>query len=68
MRIGELARRLGVSRDSLRRLEAKGILKPARDWAGHRRFSEEDIARIEALLFPKRSASSDGQRVNKGQP
>ncbi len=48
MRIGELARRLGVSRDTIRRWEEMGIVKPARDWAGHRRFTEADLA----LLLP----------------
>ncbi len=49
MRIGELARRLGVSRDTIRRWERLGIIIPARDWAGHRRFDEGDLQ----ALLPK---------------
>jgi DNA-binding transcriptional MerR regulator len=51
MRIGFVASRLGVSRDTLRRLECEGIVKPQRDRVGHRRFSEADLERIRAALF-----------------
>jgi len=54
MRIGDAARRLGVHRDTLKRLERKGLISFSRDWAGDRRVSEEDLCHLEGLLFPKR--------------
>ena len=53
MRIGDLAKVLQVSKDTIRRLEKRGLLNPARDWAGHRRFSEQDLARARKLLFSR---------------
>jgi excisionase family DNA binding protein len=50
MRITEFARKLGVSRDTLRRWERRGIITPDRDWAGHRRFDEEDLARLQPMV------------------
>jgi len=54
MRIGELAKKLGVSPDTIRRLERRGVLVPDRDWAGHRRFSEADLERLRKELFQGR--------------
>lgn len=51
MRISEFARALGISADSVRRLEERGVLTGTRDWVGHRRFSEVDVARARAALF-----------------
>jgi excisionase family DNA binding protein len=51
VRIGEAAHALGVSRDTIRRLERRGMITASRDWAGHRRFTEADIARLRTLLF-----------------
>jgi excisionase family DNA binding protein len=59
MRIGEAAKLLGVCRDTIRRLERLGKITPLRDWAGHRRFSEADVARLRTLLF--------GQATKKGR-
>jgi excisionase family DNA binding protein len=53
MRIGEAANALGVSRDTIRRLERRGAITTSRDWAGHRRFTGADVARLRALLFGK---------------
>lgn len=53
MRIGELAKALGISRDTIRRLERRRIIAPSRDWAGHRRFTGEDLARLREILYPK---------------
>ncbi len=58
MRIGDLARALGVSRETIRRLERRGVLTPRRDWAGHRRFTEADLDRIRDVLFGR-----DGKRA-----
>jgi predicted site-specific integrase-resolvase len=35
MRISEFSKALGVSRDTVRRLERRGLIRPTRDWAGH---------------------------------
>ncbi|MER5677175.1 MerR family transcriptional regulator [Streptomyces sp. NPDC000971] len=46
MRIGELARRTGVSERSLRYYEAQGILKADRTPGGHRDYPEGAIDRV----------------------
>lgn len=43
MRIGELARRTGVSERSLRYYEEQGLLRPSRTPAGYRVFVESDV-------------------------
>jgi excisionase family DNA binding protein len=50
MRIAEFARRLGVSRDTVRRWERRGLIVPSRDWAGHRRFTQADLERVRPLV------------------
>jgi excisionase family DNA binding protein len=57
MRIGEAAEALGISRDTIRRLERTGVIAPARDRAGQRRFSARDIERIRAAFL--RSCSQE---------
>ncbi|MEU7079489.1 MerR family transcriptional regulator [[Kitasatospora] papulosa] len=46
MRIGELARRTGVSERSLRYYEAQGILKADRTSGGHRDYPEGAVDRV----------------------
>jgi DNA-binding transcriptional MerR regulator len=46
MKIGELARRLGVSVATLRFYEQKGLVRPGRSEGGTRRYDEEDLARF----------------------
>ncbi len=62
MRIGQAAEKLGVSRDTIRRLERRGLVAGKRDWAGHRRFTEADLRRIREVLFEqvKTQEGSDG--------
>ncbi len=67
MRIGHFAASLGVSRDSIKRLELLGLLTPARDWAGHRRFSEQDLARARKLLFSRSTQRSAGDAREDSQ-
>src|SRR3954471_8132306 len=43
MRIGELARRTGVSERSLRYYEEQGLLEPERTPAGYRVYAESDV-------------------------
>ncbi|GAA1285253.1 MerR family transcriptional regulator [Saccharothrix xinjiangensis] len=53
MRIGELARRSGVSERALRYYEEQGLLTPRRRPSGYRVYDDEDVAavrRIRVLL------------------
>ncbi|WP_424642604.1 MerR family transcriptional regulator [Embleya sp. AB8] len=53
MRMGEMARRTGVSERLLRYYEAQGLLTPARLPSGYREYAEADVAtvrRIRTLL------------------
>ncbi|MFC4561119.1 MerR family transcriptional regulator [Nocardiopsis mangrovi] len=53
MRIGELARRTGVSERALRYYEEQGLLRPARRPSGYREFAESDaetVRHIRTLL------------------
>jgi DNA-binding transcriptional MerR regulator len=59
MRIGEFAAALGLSVDTVRRLERRGLVFGERDWCGHRRFSEEDLDRARETLFARKSTASD---------
>lgn len=40
---GQAAQKLGVSTDTLYRWEREGKLTPARNAAGHRRYTESDL-------------------------
>ena len=44
MKVGELAKRVGRSVDTLKRWEQQALLTPARDNRGRRIFREEDVA------------------------
>ena len=66
MRIQEFAQALGVSADTVRRLERRGVLTPVRDWAGHRRFTEADVDRARAVLFKQRGAQHPDKRTRHG--
>jgi DNA-binding transcriptional MerR regulator len=46
VRIGELARRSGVSERSLRYYEAQGLLRPERTPGGQRRYGEWAVDRV----------------------
>ncbi|GAA4907349.1 DNA-binding transcriptional MerR regulator [Stackebrandtia albiflava] len=46
MRIGELARRTGVSTRSLRYYEQRGLLESARTPGGHRQYAEWTVDRV----------------------
>ncbi|MBQ0865892.1 MerR family transcriptional regulator [Streptomyces smyrnaeus] len=46
MRIGELARRTGVSERSLRYYEQQGLLSPDRTPGGHRDYPEQSVDRV----------------------
>jgi len=54
LRIGKVAKEVGVSPQTIRGLELRGLISPERDWDGNRIFRPDDIPRIEHLLFPER--------------
>lgn len=66
IRIAEAAREIGVSRDTLRRLERAGKIAPVRDHAGHRRFSGDDIRKLTQILFGKADPTSLREAVETG--
>lgn len=55
MRIGELARRAGVSTRVLRYYEQQGLLTPARAGNAYREYGEADVARAEQVALMVRS-------------
>lgn len=59
--IGETARRLGLEVDTVRKLEREGKIRAIRTRGGHRRFTEEEIARFRKSR-KKASSSKSGTR------
>ena len=49
MRIKEFCKRLGIHRTTALKLEERGLLHPQRDWAGHRRFTDDDLQQAAAV-------------------
>ncbi len=49
MKVGAAARAAGVSPDTLRHYEARGLLRPARGANGYREFSGESVARVRLI-------------------
>lgn len=49
MQIGELAKAVGVSADTLRHYERKGVIKPARSSSGYRVYSAEIVERVKLV-------------------
>ena len=49
MRIGELARRAGVSERALRYYEEQGLLAPGRRPSGYRVYTEEHVAAVRRI-------------------
>jgi DNA-binding transcriptional MerR regulator len=49
MRIGELARRAGVSPRSVRYYERQGLLSASRDPNGYRRYDEDDLVVVREI-------------------
>ena len=46
LRIGEVARQVGVSPSTVRAWERKGMVQPRRGEGGHRRYGSDDVARL----------------------
>jgi len=53
IRIGQVAKEIGVSDQTIRNLEKRGLIFPERDWDGNRIFAPGDIQRISEILFPQ---------------
>ncbi len=50
LKIGEIAQLAGLSVNSIRQYEQRGLLKPAaRSEAGHRLYSQEEVARLQFI-------------------
>lgn len=50
MKIGDIAKRVGVSVSTLRMYEQRGLFRTSRSAGGTRHYSEEDVARISAIV------------------
>jgi DNA-binding transcriptional MerR regulator len=55
MRIGELAKRTGVSLRMLRYYEQDGLLTPARSSSGQRFYTRHDVETVRRILLLKRA-------------
>lgn len=54
MNIGQLAKQTGISIDTIRYYEKEGVLpKPQRLGSGYRRYSDDDVARLEFIRRAK---------------
>ncbi|MFG2660954.1 MerR family transcriptional regulator [Streptomyces sp. NPDC048425] len=58
MSIGALAERFGLATHVLRHWEAVGLLAPARDAAGRRRYGSADLTRVAVILRAKEAGLS----------
>ena len=56
--VGEMAARFGLETHVLRHWEGVGLLAPARDGAGRRRYDEDDLVRIAVVLRSKAAGMS----------
>lgn len=50
MKIGEVARRVGVSVSALRMYEQRGLIEPGRSSGGTRQYSDAELARFQAIV------------------
>jgi DNA-binding transcriptional MerR regulator len=50
MKIGELAKQLGVATSKIRFLEASGLIEPTRLPSGYREYDDDTIATLEIIL------------------
>ncbi|MER6362197.1 MerR family transcriptional regulator [Kitasatospora sp. NPDC001527] len=58
MAIGALAGRFGLATHVLRHWESVGLLAPARDGAGRRRYGPADLTRVAVILRAKQAGLS----------
>lgn len=53
-RIGDVANLMGLSRDTLRYYEKRGILSSKKEKNGYRYYTEEDIYRLFSILYQRK--------------
>lgn len=73
LRIGAIAQATGLHPPTIRNLERRKLIAPARDWSGERRFAREDVAAICALITrpapsAKRRARGAHRQRRQGRP
>jgi len=56
--VGQVAVRFGVATSVLRHWEDVGLVRPARDAAGRRRYGADDVARLAAIVRSKEAGMS----------
>ena len=52
-RIGDVAELIGMSRDSLRYYEKRGLLPSKKEDNGYRYYTEEDLGRLISILYQR---------------
>lgn len=63
MRVGDVSKDLGCSRDWLRELEKKGVIPTApRDLNGHRRYSAPMVTEIRRIIFGEQPGATKEPR------
>jgi DNA-binding transcriptional MerR regulator/mannose-6-phosphate isomerase-like protein (cupin superfamily) len=55
LRIGEVARRVGISSSALRAWEALGLVSPRRTRSRYRLYTESDVRRLQRAIFLRRA-------------
>jgi len=68
VRISQAAQGVGMHASTLRRLEKLGLITPRRTWAGHRRFSETDLARLRVLAGDAPETPPEDNALEGGAP
>ena len=53
-RIGDVAELIGMSRDSLRYYEKRGLLPSKKEDNGYRYYTEEDLGRLISILYQRK--------------
>lgn len=56
--VGEMADRFGLKTHVLRHWEDVGLLKPARDGAGRRRYGRDEVVRVAVIMRSKAAGMS----------
>ncbi|MFS0886261.1 MerR family transcriptional regulator [Aeromicrobium sp. 179-A 4D2 NHS] len=56
--IGDVAARFGIETHVLRHWEDVGLLRPARDAGGRRRYTDDDLVRVAVILRSKAAGMS----------
>lgn len=64
MRISDVAKKIGRSVDTLKRWEAEGLIQPARDERGQRRFEDDDVAVCKRLADLAILAQQDSVKLS----